>query len=190
MDQFEYVVVLTSLILGLGIAQILTGIADVLSNYKNSSLYLPHSLFVIQIFLLHIQEWWINYEYASIIDNWTLKIVLSILAYPILLYLMARMIFPTGIRGSETDFKAYYEDQWRFIFVIGLIAVILSIIQNAMISNIPVTDQWPQIGYLVVYAGFVLSNTKNNLAHILFQTVTVLILIGYVITDMTQLEAY
>lgn len=190
MDQFEYVVVLTSLILGLGIAQILTGIADVLSNYKNSSLYLPHTLFVLQIFLLHIQEWWINYEYASIIEHWTLKIVLSMLAYPILLYLMARMIFPTGIRGNETDFKSYYLDQWRSIFVIGLLAVVLSTIQNITISNIALLDQWPQLGYMAVYLSFILTNTKNHLAHVLFQVIAVLILVGYVITDMTQLEVY
>jgi phosphotransferase system glucose/maltose/N-acetylglucosamine-specific IIC component len=115
MDPFEYVVVLTSLILGLGIAQILTGIADVLTNLRNTKLYLPHILFVLVIFLLHIQEWWINFQYASEVPLWTLKIVLCVLSYPILLFVMARMAFPTGIRGNETDFKKHYHDQWRYL---------------------------------------------------------------------------
>ncbi len=190
MDQFEYVVVLTSLILGLGIAQILTGVADVLSNIKNVKFYLPHTLFVVFIFLLHIQDWWINYEYAAEVESWTLKIVLLILVYPIALFIMARMIFPTGLRGHETDFKQYYYDQWRYLFIIGLSTVVLSISHNVVISNIPLTAQFVQLGYLMVYLIFIITKTKNHWAHLIFQLITFVSIVIYILSDFSMLDSY
>lgn len=190
MDPFEYVVVLTSLIIGLGIAQILTGFADVLSNLKNTKIYLPHILFTVVIFLLLIQEWWINYQYATEIDSWTLKTVLAILAYPILLFVMARMIFPTGIRGNETDFKEYYFDQWRYIFTIGFAKVGVSIIQNIVISNATLLSLWPQFLYGAAYAAFVIFNIKQPKAHLAFQIITFLVTVGYIIINGHELMAY
>ncbi len=190
MDAFEYVVVLTSLILGLGIAQLLTGIADVLSNFKNMKLYWPHTLFVLVIFLLHIQEWWVNYEYASIITIWDLKTVLAILAYPILLFVMARMIFPTGIRGNETDFKTYYQDQWKYIFLIGFITVVISVSLNLWISDIDLIHQIPQLAYGLAYLLFVLLNIDNSKAHLVFQIGTFLVWVSYILLDKTTLTPY
>ena len=49
MEPFEYVVVLTSLILGLGIAQILTSVADIFSNLKNVNIGYTHTLLVMVV---------------------------------------------------------------------------------------------------------------------------------------------
>jgi hypothetical protein len=190
MDPFEYVVVLTSLILGLGIAQLLTGIADVISTFRNVKLYLPHTLFVVVIFLLHIQEWWINYQYASEVPVWTLKTVLSLLTYPIMLFIMARMIFPTGLRSHETDFKVYYHDQWRNLFFIGLLTVIQSILQNIFISHIAIAVQLPQLAYMSVYLVFIVFKIENHIAHLIFQLFSFFVLLGYIITDQSFLTMY
>ncbi|MBX2916563.1 MAG: hypothetical protein KF856_14935 [Cyclobacteriaceae bacterium] len=62
MSPFEYVSVLISIILGLGITQIVTGVADVIQNWRNVKLYLPHALWVMFVFFLHMQERWVLYE--------------------------------------------------------------------------------------------------------------------------------
>ena len=115
MEPFEYVVVLTSLIIGLGITQIITGTADIISNIKNVTISYSHSLLVMVVFILLIQEWWYSYQYANQVVTWTLPLVLFLLVYPISLYTLARMIFPTGLRGHETDLEAYYYEQWPFM---------------------------------------------------------------------------
>ncbi|MTI39166.1 hypothetical protein [Fulvivirga lutimaris] len=190
MDPFEYVVVLTSLIVGLGIAQILTGIADVISNLKKTKLYLPHILYTLAIFFLLIQEWWINYQYASEITSWTLMVVISIIAYPILLFVMARMIFPTGIRGNETDFKKYYYDQWRYLFTIGITTVIVSITQNIIISDLSLFSQWPQFLYGLTYLAFVTFNIQKPKAHLVFQIIVFAVTLALIIMNGNELMAY
>ena len=44
MTPFEYVTVLISIILGLGITQIVTGVADIIHQWDKMKLYWPHML--------------------------------------------------------------------------------------------------------------------------------------------------
>jgi len=190
MDPFEYVVVLTSLILGLGIAQILTSVADILSHLRNVKLSLPHGILTLTVFLLHIQEWWINYEYSLQIQIWTLPIVLSILIYPILLFLLARMLFPTGIRGHETDLDAYYFDQWHWFFGIALGTLIVSIWQNSFLQKLPLIASWPQFTFALLYLVMLTLKVKNRIVHILIQLIALVGLVGYMITDHRTLNQF
>ena len=190
MDPFEYVVVLTSLILGLGIAQILTSVADILSHLRNVKLSLPHGILTFTVFLLHIQEWWINYEYSLQIKIWTLPIVLSILVYPILLFLLARMLFPTGIRGHETDLDAYYFDQWHWFFGISLGTLVISIWQNSFLQDLPLIASWPQFVFAAIYLGMILVKIQNKWAHTTIQLLALAGLVAYMITDDRTLNQF
>lgn len=165
MRPFEYYVVLSSLILGLGITQILTNVADIVSNLKNIRLGLAHSVFIFNAFLLHVQEWWYTYQYINDIKIWTLPLVLFLLLYPILLYLLARMLFPTGLRGHETNLEDYYLDQWKWLFAIFMAIVSISFLQNVIISKIPVAEQGLQIGLFAVLFLFILFDVKRKIAH-------------------------
>lgn len=190
MEPFEYVVVLTSLILGLGIAQILTGLADILSNLKQVKLSIPHGLLTATVFLLHIQEWWINYEYSLQVKLWTLPIILAILTYPILLFLLARMLFPTGIRGHETDLDAYYRDQWPWFFGIAFGTMVISIWQNMFLQGLPLADSWPQLTFGTIYLTVMLLRVRQKWVHILIQGMWLLGLLGYMITDDRNLNQF
>ncbi|MEM9325343.1 MAG: hypothetical protein AAGA85_06795 [Bacteroidota bacterium] len=189
MEPFEYVVVLTSLILGLGIAQILTNVADMLSHLRHIKLSLPHSLLVVCIFFLHIQEWWINYQYSHTVQQWTLYIVLSILTYPILLFMLARMLFPTGIRGDETDLEAYFDDQWRWLYGLVLGTVFISIWQNSYIQGLELMSSWPQFTFGAVFTAFLLIKQPPQWAHTLLQVLFILSMVAYIILEDTVLMA-
>lgn len=190
MEPFEYVVVLTSLILGLGIAQILTSVADVLSNLRNVKLCLPHTLLTLAVFLLHIQEWWINYQYSAVVKEWTLDIILSILIYPILLFLLARMLFPTGIRGHETDLNHYFFDQWRWFYGIALGTIVVSAWQNTFIQQLPIMDSWPQFLAATIYLLFIIFKVRHSWMHSLLQIISLTGFIIFLLTDDTALHHF
>lgn len=168
MEPFEYFVVLSSIILGLGIAQILTGIADIVSNLGNSKPGIAHSILVFNVFILHIQEWWYTYQYSFDIKVWTLPLVLFLLVYPILLFLLARMIFPTGLRNHETDLDEYYFDQWRSFYFVILAIIITSFLQNITVSGWAITSQIPQYVSSLLFVVFLTLNIKKRAAHIAF----------------------
>lgn len=190
MEPFEYVVVLTSLILGLGIAQILTSVADILSNLKNVKLCLPHALLTLAVFLLHIQEWWINYQYSAVVKEWTLGIILSILIYPILLFLLARMLFPTGIRGHETDLNHYFFDQWRWFYGLAFATFLVSAWQNTFIQKLEVMESWPQFVASLIYLSVISFKIKQSWVHSLLQIASIIGLIIFLMSDDTALHHF
>lgn len=168
MEPFEYVVVLSSLILGLGIAQLLTGVADILSNFRQIKPGLAHSAFIFNVFLLHVQEWWYSYQYIYEVKAWTLPLVLFLLVYPITLFLLARMLIPTGLRGHETDLKQYYYDQWPWFFRLHLAIVIASFSQNVIVSGFPISTQIPHFLLSAGFIGFLTFKISNQMAHNIF----------------------
>src|SRR5688572_24307708 len=96
MSAFEYVIVLISIILGLGITTILTGVAELIKQSKLFILYLPHIIWIVLVFVMHIHEWWFSYELKTE-AVWTLPMFLFILLYPINLYILAHLLFPAGL---------------------------------------------------------------------------------------------
>ncbi|MFM8911699.1 MAG: hypothetical protein ACKOE6_02120, partial [Flammeovirgaceae bacterium] len=115
MSAFEYVTVLISVILGLGITRILTGVANLFQRMDNVKIYGPHMAWVFFMLVLNIQEWWITYELRTY-HPWSLPVFLFIMLYPVNLFVIAKMLFPIAINGKVIDLKAFYFSNYRKIF--------------------------------------------------------------------------
>ncbi len=79
-SPFEYVIVLTSIILGMGITQIVSGLASIIHRWEKVKIYWPHLLLVILVFFIHIQEWWAAYDMRKY-EYWRLPTFLFIILY-------------------------------------------------------------------------------------------------------------
>jgi len=165
MDPFEYVIVLISLILGLGLAQLLNGLADMLAQYKKTKFSTAHSIFIVIIFLVFFQDWWYTYQYSKEIIEWTEFIVLGLLSFPIALFLLARFMFPTGSRSQETDMQVYFFENWRWLYALFSSTIVISIIQNITISGYALVEQIPLMLYFTWYVVFISLNIKNMKYH-------------------------
>lgn len=188
MAPFEYVIVLISLILGLGITQLLNGVADMVAQFSKTKFSTAHTIFIVVIFLVFIQDWWYTYQYSKQIDVWSLPIVLSLLSFPIVLFLLARFLFPTGSRSQETDMKAYFEENWRWLYGLFMVTIGISIIQNIYISGYTLVGQIPLFVYISWYIVFIVLNIKNMKYHNIFMILQLLLWIYFVgIVDNGQL---
>ncbi|MCA6379853.1 MAG: hypothetical protein IM606_06670 [Cytophagales bacterium] len=114
-SAFEYVKVLIFIILGLGITQILTAIADLIHESKRMNAYWPHVLWVLIVLILHVQEWWIIYDLKNYAP-WRLQTFLFIMVYPIKLFVLARLLFPFGIQEGMIGLKVFHQENYRKIF--------------------------------------------------------------------------
>ncbi|MEO9805817.1 MAG: hypothetical protein ABJF04_21345 [Reichenbachiella sp.] len=168
MDPFEYVIVLISLILGIGIAQLLNGLADMLAQYKKVKFSTAHTIYILIIFLVFIQDWWYSYQYSKQINAWTLPIVMALLSFPIFLYLLARFLFPTGSRSQETDMVTYFSENWRWLYSFFVSTIVISILQNVYISGLTWKENMPHFCYMGVYLIFIVGNFKNMRYHNVF----------------------
>lgn len=163
-SPFEYVSILISIILGLGITQILSSFSDLLYHYKKVKFYWPHTVWIGFVLFLHIQDWFITYQLKSKMI-WNLPELLFILLYPILLYIAAKILIPSNDDEEKFDMKAYYFSHFCIIFILIGCTIFLSVIFNMFFLKMVILQQIPLILFFVVTIFLTLKRVENELIH-------------------------
>ncbi|MBC7935174.1 MAG: hypothetical protein H7Y86_07430 [Rhizobacter sp.] len=163
-SAFEYVSILVSIILGLGITQILSSFSDLLYHYKEIKFYWPHTLWILFILFLNIQDWFITYQLKDKLE-WSLPELFFILLYPITLFIAAKMLLPANESDKGTDMKLYYRSHYPVIFFIIAVAVFISILFNVFLLE----KSWLQQLLLLVFFSLIMyisiRKVENELLH-------------------------
>ncbi|MDH4058818.1 MAG: hypothetical protein OEU76_08630 [Cyclobacteriaceae bacterium] len=188
MSPFEYVIVLISIILGLGIALVLTGIAELIKRWKSCTHFWPYLIWILVVFVLHIQEWWATYDLRSV-KSWSLLIFLFVILYPILLFVLANLLFPSKWPKKGIDIKEFYFNNCKKFFVCIVLFAILSIVQNVVIANYRLQDQLIQFSVLLIFTIMILRPTRSITIHTSLSLVMlIMMLIGLFLTkDLSEI---
>ncbi len=123
MSLFEFLMVLVSIIVGLGIAEILTGVARMIRCRDSITSYWVHSLAVVLVFLALLQQWWEAWGLRDTVE-WTFGSLLLMLAGPVGLNLIAHLLFPERMQGANV--RDYYFGAGRAVWTIAAITVLLA----------------------------------------------------------------
>ena len=105
MELFEFIMVLLSIVIGLGIAEVLKGFAWSLRFRKVNRAYWVHLVLVLAILLAFLQQWWEAWEFQGI-DQWGFVDLLLLLTGSVCLYLIAHLLYPEESAGA--DLREYY----------------------------------------------------------------------------------
>jgi hypothetical protein len=184
MTPFEYVIVLVSIILGLGVTTILTGVADWIKHRPKAMLYTPYIIWIILVFVLHMHEWWECYSYRTI-EEWKLPMFLWLLLYPINLYVLAHLLFPAHHDEGYSG-KDFYLKNWPKLFTSALLLPVISIAQNVVISNFPWQSQVVQFLLIVALSILIIRRSNNEVLHYI---VSILLLLIMLISLLTVQES-
>jgi hypothetical protein len=105
MTVMEFILVAHSILTGLGIAEVLRGLADLIRSVPAT---ISRRLIGIAAWTLFLffQLWWAVWRVGER-DTWTFSDFLVMLLPVVILYLLARISFPRKIDGA--DLKQYYE---------------------------------------------------------------------------------
>ena len=88
MSLFEFLMVLVSLIIGLGVAELLSGVAQAIRHRKSINFYWVHITFILIVFVALLQQWWEIWGVREV-ASWTFAGLLMMLGGPIGLFLIA-----------------------------------------------------------------------------------------------------
>lgn len=163
-SAFEYVSILVSIILGLGITQILSSFSDLLYHYKEIKFYWPHTLWILFILFLHIQDWFITYQLKDKLA-WSLPALFFILLYPITLFIAAKMLLPANENDKGTDMRIYYKSHYPVIFLIVGISIIISILFNIILLKKPLEHQILLLLFFISTMWIAFKKLENDLLH-------------------------
>ncbi len=116
MTPYEYLTVFISVVLGLAVVHLLSGVALLLDPRIRARPDWIHALWTANVLITTVLVWWFNFPLTGILV-WTLPFFLNLVAYSVVLYLMSGLLYP--VRGSEViDFKAHFEaNRVRFFLV-------------------------------------------------------------------------
>jgi hypothetical protein len=134
MELFEFLMILLSIIVGFGLAEILTGIARMLRDGREAEFTWVHSAVVITIFLALLQTFWESWGLQDE-DTWTFPAMLLMLATPIFLFTIANVLFPSG--RDFANLGEYYFARAKLIWGLALLAVIVGVSFRPLAFDLP-----------------------------------------------------
>lgn len=120
MSSFEFLSVLISVVVGLGIANVLTGVGRILHKHREISVSITFGAWTLFIFNYMVIYWWTVVFGWQELQNWNLLLFMFVLTYGILLFLLAVILFPTDVPRSWDPHSRFIEmRRWFFgIFVV------------------------------------------------------------------------
>ncbi|MGI9327742.1 MAG: hypothetical protein ACR2PZ_21170 [Pseudomonadales bacterium] len=136
-STFDFLMVLYSIIIGVSISQILTGIGHVIQGNKPVRLYWVHSGWVIFIFFLHIFVWFSAWHYATI-EVWSMAGFMMFLAIPVVLFVASVITLPDVDPERNYDMRDYYYKNYRWLH-----AMLVAIIVLTSANEYLLLDQYP-----------------------------------------------
>ncbi len=185
-NPFEYVSILVSIILGLGITQILSSFSDLLYHCKTVKFYWPHTTWVLFILFLHMQDWFITYQLKDK-AVWRLPELLFILLYPATLFMAAKMLLPTNANQEKANMKIFYKSQYPIIFLIVAASILISILFNIFLLKKPVEQQ---IILLIFFGLMIIVSLKKKEKETIHKAIAFVIATASVISSILEQDEW
>lgn len=123
MSIFEFLMIMQSIIIGLGISELLTGLAKLLKSYKLKELGIIVPSLILTVFIALLQMFWESWGFHTEIA-WTVPAMIFMLISPIIMNLIAHIIFPP--LDEKMDITKYYLSKSTLIWSLATFATITS----------------------------------------------------------------
>ena len=186
MDEWGFLSVIVSIILGLSITQLLQGISEVINERGRVRFYQPAVGWSVLLLIVDVQAWWAMFGYRNR-HHWTFLQFSTVLMEVILLYLLAALALPNFAGPAAIDLRANYfkHKGWFFGF---LILVLL----DSLLKSFVVDGGLPgplDLGFHLTWitTAFIAAVVKSDWYHrtfLYFSCALVLTYIGLLFTNL------
>jgi hypothetical protein len=134
MDAFSYLSVLTSIILGLGIQQVLMGYRALILSRRRVRFYAPPLIWSVLLLGMVAQHWWASFGLADH-QNWSFASFATVLVMTALIYMMTAIVLPDIPPDEPIDLRDHYFREAPAFFGIGSAAIGWSIFREYMLEG-------------------------------------------------------
>lgn len=125
MNEFEYVMVLVSIITGLGIAHVLIGFGGLVDKLTSREpkvvLGWAHSVWLARVFFWMVMFWWWEFRFADLAMEWTVGLYLFLVGYAVILFLLAVILVPRSWDGVDNLNEFFIERRaWFYLLLLAV----------------------------------------------------------------------
>lgn len=130
MDEFEFLAVFISIVIGLGVTHVLYGLARIIYNREQHQFSILHFLWSINILLILLLNWWIFFLWVDY-PLWSFDIYLLLIGWGVSLYMLSVVLYPPDIRG-DVSYDDLFERNRKWLLGTFLVVVLIDIAQTAV----------------------------------------------------------
>ncbi len=183
MSLFEYISVLSSIIIGLGITQLLRGVVNIIHHPEEGKPYATHLIWVLSMFLISVVWWWFQFTLA---DNqqWTFQSYCFLIAYAVTIFLMCAVLIPSRI-SSFGSYKEFFfsKKQWFFGFFIlqRLVDILDTLLKGGVDRYLSFGPEYWLSSPIQIALAVVAISTRNEKFHAVFAIAIILLQVSLVV---------
>lgn len=134
MTPFEYLAVLISIVLGLGLAELLSGVQRLAHARGRIRFHWLPLTWSGLVFVILVQWWWAAFGFRARAE-WNFFSFMLVLLVPVLLYLAAALVLPTEDGGDSYDLEAHYFGIHRLFFAVLGAATVLEAVRALRVPD-------------------------------------------------------
>jgi hypothetical protein len=178
-DEFGYLSVIISVILGLSVTQLLQGISQVINARDRVRIYWPSIAWALLLLLVDVQAWWAMFGYRNR-HTWTFVQFTVVLLEAIMLYLLAALALPNVANEGEIDLRTNYFRHAGWFF--GSLVVLLL---DSLLKSVVVSGGLPEksdLGFHLFWitTAFIAAFTRNERYHKVFVCLSFGLFVAYI----------
>jgi len=172
MTLFEFLSVAISIVLALSAGQILTNLREV---FDPSRRYWVHALYVFQILLIHILNWWSLWAYRDI-SSWNLATFAVVLLGPGFLFICSSTLVPSYAQSVASWEEHFYKVR-RWFFAARSLFIVVAGYRTWLLLDKPVLESPTPVSFPLLILSMLGLTFANRRVHRLLAVVSTGILL-------------
>jgi hypothetical protein len=185
LSPFEYLSVLISVIVGLGLSHLLTSAARLIQRRRRVEMYLPTLLWMATLFVVQVQIWWVAYQ-SNGKREWTFFSFLFFLLIPVIGYVLCFLAVP-DLDGKEVDLRANYHENRAWFFGLTAAAFTVTFVQDLHGSGGIPLDLNAAFRALFLVLALAAIVVRREWYHVLNATLALALFCAYVFAEFLRL---
>lgn len=136
MTTFDYLSVLLSIVVGLGLSRILTSFGELVLQRERVRFYWVALLTAGIVFLAHVEFWWSSFGFRDL-PEWTFFSFLLLLLASVALFLLSVLVLPDPSGEEMVDLRAFFFRNHRWFFSTAAVYLVLDVGFDLLIRREP-----------------------------------------------------
>ena len=130
MNEFEFLAVFISIVVGLGVTHILYGVARLIHTRDRHRMATIHFVWTLNVILILLLNWWVLFLWVDH-PKWSFDVYLLLIGWGISLYMLAVVLYPPDIAG-EDSYEELFEKNRKWLFGTFIIFAAFDVLQTAV----------------------------------------------------------
>ena len=189
MTPLEHLTVLISIVIGLGIAQLLISVHRLALARRRVRLYWLAIMWVVLLFVAQVEWWWSIFAIREEINRrpWNFFYFLFVLLSPVSLYLAAAFALPEIAPEESYDLREYYYDSRGWFFAMVAIGPALDAVRRGLqLESWADTSVWSNAVSAVLVTTLAVS--RKPWLHIVVTLITAALFGEFLLSSALQLR--